>query len=365
LPRTPRLQSSNRDTYPNLDRLSAERSTTRIGVPGQIGLPKGTEMDITSSNALSHTAGGALLLAVVLMLYPLRAAAQGASPETAASLFPGGALVSYNSVFATRSIFASSTGSMPSTARPTFSHEALFNFTWGFHRDFALTALVPVVTNRFDMTTPSAHSSVGGTGLGDMVLLVKYRFFRRDSERGTTQASVTFGPKIPTGSTSLTGTNGRLLPAGLQPGSGSTDLFLAGNWTYTGLFNRKRLVADEDFHSVLRSQGTQRTRLGANVISRFWLSYRPYQSKSLAHEWFIGPVLTWFHMQDDRIAGISANGSGGDALLAGITSYVGLRPGLHVWIGADWDVAHSSGVTFMPVRRHISFGITRQFRLHS
>src|SRR5437899_6512553 len=26
-------------------------------------------------------------------------------------------------------------------------------------------------------------------------LVVKYRFYRRDSERGTTQASVTFGPK--------------------------------------------------------------------------------------------------------------------------------------------------------------------------
>jgi len=37
---------------------------------------------------------------------------------------------------------------------------------------------------------------------------------------------------------------------------------------------------------------------------------------------------------------------------------------MHVWLGMDWDVAHSTGGTFMPVRRHISFGITRQFRLH-
>lgn len=69
-------------------------------------------------------------------------------------------------------------------------------------------------------------------------------------------------------------------------------------------------------------------------------------------------------MQDDRISGITQNGSGGDVLLAGMTSYVGLRPGLHVWVGADWDVAHSTGAMFMPIRRHISFGITQQFRLH-
>ena len=316
-------------------------------------------MDIASRKALLR---GAALLAL-LAVWAQTAGAQGASPETAASLFPGGGLVSYNSVFTTRGVFPSSTGNMPSTARPTFSHEGLFNFTWGFHRDFALTVLVPVVTNRFDMNTLPARSSVGGTGLGDVVLLVKYRFYRRDCERGTTQASVTVGPKIPTGSTSLTGTSGLLLPAGLQPGSGSTDFFVAGNWTYTGVLNLKRLVADEDFHATLRSQGTQKTQLGSNVVSRFWLSYRPYQSKNLSHEWFIGPELTWLHMQDDRIAGIVQNGSGGDALLAGVTSYVGLRPGLHAWIGADWDVAHSSESMFMPVRRHISFGITRQFRL--
>jgi hypothetical protein len=321
-------------------------------------------MDIISPKARSRGAGCAALLAL-LPVCAQTARAQSPSPETAASLFPGGGLVSYNSVFATRSVFASSAGNMPSTARPTFSHEGLCNFTWGFHRDFALTVLVPVVTNRFDMNTPTARSSVGGTGPGDVTLLVKYRFYRRDSERGTTQASVTFGPKLPTGTTSLTDANGSLLPAGLQPGSGSTDFFVAANWTYTGLFNLKRLVADEDLHVILRSPGTQKTQLGSNAASRFWLSYRPYQSKSVAHEWFIGPALTWLRMQDDRIAGITQYGSGGDVLLAGVTNYVGLRPGLHVWIGADWDVAHSSGPMFMPIRRHISFGITRQFRLHS
>lgn len=321
-------------------------------------------MDIVSRKALSHGAAYAALLAAILIVRPPGANAQGASPETAATLFPGGALVSYSSVFLTRGLFTSSSGNMPNTARPTFSDEGLFNVTWGFHRDFALTVLVPVETNRFDMSTPVGRPSVGGTGLGDVVLLVKYRFYRRDSERGTTQASVTLGPKLPTGSTSLTGTNGVPLPPGLQPGSGATDFLVAGNWTYTGVFNLKRLVADEDFHAILRSQGTQRTQLGSNVASRFWLSYRPYQSKDLAHEWFMGPELTWLHMQDDRIAGIRQNGSGGDVLLAGITSYVGLRPGLHAWIGVDWDVARSTGTTFMPIRRHISFGITKQFRLH-
>lgn len=302
---------------------------------------------------------GSLLL-VLLFAVP-GARAQGSAPETAPPLFPGGGLVSYNSVFTTRGLMPESLAGISSTARPTFSHEGDFNFTWGFHRNFDLTILVPIVTNHF---AGEGGTSVGGTGLGDTILLAKYRFYRRDSPRGTTQASVTFGPKIPTGATHLTDGNGSLLPASLQPGSGSTDFFIAANWSYTGLFNLRRLVADEDFHSLIRSQGTQATLLGSNIESRFWLSYRPYEAKDGTREWFIGPALTWLHSQDDRIAGVYQHGSGGDVLLAGATTYFGVRPGTHLWLGMDWDVVHSNGEMFQPVRRHISFGITQQFKFH-
>jgi hypothetical protein len=286
---------------------------------------------------------------------------QGPAPETAPPLFPGGGLVSYNSVFTTRTLMPQTSGGIPPTALPTFSHEGDVNFTWGFYNDFDLTVLLPIVTNHY---ATAGTPTVGGTGLGDAMVLVKYRFYRRDSARGTTQASVTVGPKIPTGITGLTGAEGGLLPAGLQPGSGSTDLFVGANWTYTGLFGIKRLVADEEFHSLLRTEGTQSTRLGSDIESRFWLSYRPYESKDAAREWFIGPVLTWLYSQDESIAGVTQHGSGGNALLAGVTTYVGVRPGMHVWLGMDWDVVHSTGTMFMPVRSHISLGITQQFRMH-
>ena len=300
-----------------------------------------------------------------LLLFRLlspRADAQGPAPETAPPLFPGGGLVSYNSVFTTHSAMRGIvSGEIPVTARPTFSHEADFNFTWGFHRDFDLTVLIPVVTNHFAMADALLAR---GTGLGDAMFLIKYRFYRRDSSRGTTQASLTLGPKFPTGRTDLTSADGSLLPASLQPGSGSTDLFVGANWTYTGLFRIKRLVADEDFHALVRSEGTQATRLGSDLTSRFWISYRPYEAKDGSREWFIGPVLTWLRSLDERVAGIAESASGGDVVLAGITTYVGVRPGMHLWLGIDWAATHSSGIQFMPVRRHISFGITQQFRMH-
>ena len=144
---------------------------------------------------------------------------QGPAPETAPPLFPGGELVSYSSNFTTRGRLPESSGNVPATARPTFTHEGDFNFTWGFYRDFDLTILVPVVANHFNGTTPT----VAGTGWGDVMALVKYRFYRRDSARGTTQASLTAGPKIPTGRTDLKGASGNRLPATLQPGFATWD----------------------------------------------------------------------------------------------------------------------------------------------
>jgi hypothetical protein len=296
-------------------------------------------------------------LALIVLVYAPSARGQSAAPETAPTLFPGGGLVSAGTLFTTRSMV----GPLTTTARPTLSHEEVLNFTWGFFRDFDLTILLPVVTNRFDI--PNARGN-GGTGFGDSIVLIKYRFLRRDSERGTTQASVTVGPKVPTGRTNLVGTNGTTLPAGLQPGSGSTDLFLGANWTYTGLFHIKRLVADEDIHGLIRTQGIQATHLGDDIESRFWLSYRPYEARDGAREWFIGPAFTWLHSQDDRTAGVTYHDSGGEVALAGITTYVGVRPGMHVWFAMDWDVAHSRGDRFMPVQRYVSFGVTQQFRMH-
>jgi hypothetical protein len=288
--------------------------------------------------------------------------AQGPAPETAPPLFPGGALLSYSSAFTTSSPVEGTPGQIPASARPTFSYRGDFTFTWGFYPNFDFTLGVPVVTNHFRMAGNT--QTFGGTNLGDTVLLVKYRFFRRDSPRGTTQASVTFGPKLPTGRTNLTNAVGEKLPAGLQLGSGSTDFFLSANWTHTGLFNIRRLVADEDFHILFRTQGVQSTKLGSDIESRFWLSYRPYESKHVGREWFVGPVVTWKHSQDDRIANAAIDGSGGDSLLAGVTTYVGIHPGTHVWFGVDWNVAHSQTPAYTPIERHISFGITKQFRLH-
>jgi len=294
------------------------------------------------------------LLFLVTLVLVATAEAQGPAPETAPPLFPKGALVSYGSDFFSRN---HNDEQITSTSQPTFAHHGNFVFTWGFYPNFDLTLSVPVVTNKF-----RDHTEVSGTSIGDSLILMKYRFYRKDSERGTTQASVTVGPKLPTGGTSFNDSAGILLPASLQAGSGSSDLFTGFNFTYTGLFNIRRLVADEEFRMLLRTKGTQETKLGNDFESRFWLSYRPYESKDIRHEWFIGTTLVWVHSADEEIAGNKQHESGGNVLLVGVTTYFGLAPGMHVWLGLEWAVANSHGENFNAFQRHISFGITRQFR---
>src|SRR5215831_6596589 len=107
-------------------------------------------------------------LALVLWLGPAKVHAQGAAPETAPPLFPGGGLVSYNSVFTTRGLMPSASSGIPASAFPTLSHEGSFNFTWGFHPDLDLTVLLPIVTTRYEA---SGVQMQGGTGIGDMMVL--------------------------------------------------------------------------------------------------------------------------------------------------------------------------------------------------
>ena len=291
---------------------------------------------------------------------PRNTLAQGPTPETGATLFPGGAYVSYGSYFTLREVKNPGVTAPGPTARPTLEHRGRFVFTWGFRRDFQLTALVPVVTARFSPPA-SPGNTLGGTGLGDVVVLLKHRFYRRDSPRGTTQASFSIGPKLPTGRTHLRNATGTRLPVGLQPGTGSTDLFVGLDWTYTGLFGIKRLVVEESLMYWARSEGAQQMKLGNNFESRFWLHYRPYQARAVGREWFIGGTITAQHNRQDRLAGATRQDSGGQMLLAGFATYLGLRPGMVAWFGADFPVVQTSTGAPTDLKRRIGFGITQQF----
>src|SRR5262249_48959940 len=122
-------------------------------------------------NSSKQIRKGLLSLAALPVLFAAfvsPARAQGPAPETAPSLFSRSETVSYDSVFTTRAPVPDLSGAIPPTSRPTFSHQGIFNFTWGFYRNLDVAVILPIATNRFQMTGANAPPTVGGTGLGDI-----------------------------------------------------------------------------------------------------------------------------------------------------------------------------------------------------
>jgi len=295
-------------------------------------------------------------LAAVALVNPV--AAQGPMPEEGATLFPNGALVSYSSILTNRRFLTKPTDGA-ATVHPTFEHEVPLTFSWSFRRDLQFTATAPIIHRSADLPP----GKLSATGLGDALVTMKYRFLRLDSERGTTQASFTFGPKLPTGSSSRRDMRGLLLPANLQPGTGSLDWFLKLNGTYTGVFNLRRLVADGWVQYIRRTENDRHLRMGDDTEVRFWLPYRPLQTQSVGAEWFIGPSLTWQRSAADRLNGARENGASSDVLMLGITNYVSPRAGLVLWLGFEVPVRQDwNGAPYEQARR-INFGVTKQFVL--
>jgi hypothetical protein len=291
--------------------------------------------------------------------------AQGPTPETGNTIFPGGGLASYAAEFVSRKAPPGVTASsIPPTIFPTLGVSQPLLLSWGIRRDLELTAITSINTNWLNVAGSTTESQVGGTGLGDSLLLLKYRFLRRDSERGTTQASVVMGPKLPTGRTDLRDPAGALLPVTLQPGTGSLDLFASMSATYTGLLHVEKLVADGTVDYLLRTQGAERTQLGNSLYVRLYLPYRPYESHSVGKEWWIGPELAWEHEGYIRIGGVRQPSSGGEVLSAGAATYFSPSPGLELWFGIDFPVAQQWNGTQDTVKRHISIGISKQFEFH-
>jgi hypothetical protein len=288
--------------------------------------------------------------------------AQGPTPETGNTIFPGGGLVSYGVDFTFRKVPNSISAAIPPTINPTVEIRQPLVFSWGIRRDLELTAITSITTDRLDLPGPPSQIRVGGTGLGDSLVLLKYRLLRRDSGRGTTQASVILGPKLPTGRTDVRDSSGALLPATLQPGSGSTDFFVNFSGTYTGLFHVEKLVADGTLDYLRRSEGTQQTQLGNSLRARLYFPYRPYQSHSVGREWWIGPDLTFEHEGYERIGGVLQADSGGQVLSLGGATYFSPHPGLELWFGIGFAVAQRWNGVQDTVKGHISIGASKQFQ---
>lgn len=117
------------------------------------------------------------------------------------------------------------------------TNSLLLEINYGLSDRFSVAAVVPYITQIRTINGFEGVQEVTQTqGLGDLVFLLKYRVTPIETKFNHTWV-VGAGPKLPTGKTDFTNNNGLVLPADMQPGSGSLDGFLWSFYQKSGLFS--------------------------------------------------------------------------------------------------------------------------------
>ncbi|NBC83074.1 MAG: hypothetical protein GVY19_06795 [Bacteroidetes bacterium] len=113
--------------------------------------------------------------------------------------------------------------------RTRTTQSALLEINYGISNRISVAGVIPYIRQTRSVETFQGNTNFTDVnGLGDMLLLLKYRILN-PNKHPTTSWVVGAGPKFPTGQTDHTSEQGFTLAADMQPGSGSWDAIL---WSY-------------------------------------------------------------------------------------------------------------------------------------
>ncbi|MBI3088153.1 MAG: transporter [Candidatus Omnitrophica bacterium] len=105
---------------------------------------------------------------------------------------------------------------------------------YGFTEKASAILTIPFVSKELDSTTDGLRTSRGDAGVGDLLLLGKYRVYTRDYPAATSRFSLVAGTDLPTGQSGDADARGKL-PRDLQLGSGSADPLVGAAYTWQSL----------------------------------------------------------------------------------------------------------------------------------
>jgi len=105
---------------------------------------------------------------------------------------------------------------------------------YGLTEKASVILTIPFLSKELDATTDGIRTSRGDAGVGDLLLLGKYRVYTRDYPAATSRFSVVAGTDLPTGQSGDADARGKL-PRDLQLGSGSADPLVGGAYTWQDL----------------------------------------------------------------------------------------------------------------------------------
>lgn len=200
------------------------------------------------------------------------------------------------------------------------SWTALADFRYTPATHWVFGARLPVLLDR---TLEGPAGSVSTGGLGDVVLGVKRRFFRRVGKWADRHAALEVDVKLPTGSASIPEAPGVPLSrrGRLRPGSGSVDF--AADLIYQE--GRQRLVYGGDLAFRLNTRGREGYRVGNEMRLNLDVEYivLPLEYRRPGREVFLLLETTVRRKWEDGSRGVALSGTGRtDLLLAPAVQHI-------------------------------------------
>ena len=111
-------------------------------------------------------------------------------------------------------------------ARLRTTSSVLLNLSYSITDDLAIEGLMSWVEQKRIITQFGNRNEASSSGIGDGVVLVKYKFDAILGRNSSVRAGL--GAKVPLGSTTEKSKNGIVLNADMQPGSGAWDVIYWG-----------------------------------------------------------------------------------------------------------------------------------------
>ncbi len=227
--------------------------------------------------------------------------------------------------------------------RSRTTRSSIIELNYGLTRRFSLTGVVPFIRQTRTIQGYNGFEDHTVTmGLGDVVFLVKYRLLH-PGKTLKTEWVIGAGPKLPTAKTNFRNNQGLVLPADMQPGSGSIDGIF---WSY---FLRSRLLNNPNLSlaavSSFRYSGENRNY---NTTQTYRFGNEFQFSLGLNYNFFLRwPVDVFsfarYRFQDeDFIDGGVFPSSGGQ--------WVYVIPGININFSPNWSMRLTSDI---PVYRKL------------
>jgi hypothetical protein len=276
-----------------------------------------------------------LLLASLALSTPAAAQADAALDVLdGETLYEDGWLVTLGYETETRDQLRSGWHTVPDpNDRRRVRRETVLGVHYGLRHDLQLSLLLPQVQDSRSSTTGGVTTRTAAKGPGDAVALAKWRFHRWDAPHEALNVALLVGAELPTGA-DRERDNGTLVPADMQPGTGSWDPLLGIAATYEPRrwrFNAAALYKHAGEAHDYRAGDEWLVELAAG--HRFWLE--PYPGPFMRFD------LILRYRNEDRAhqSGMIVHDSGGELTTLGANLAFRPRPALDFQLAVETPIS--------------------------